>query len=138
MDLTKKYFSKNEEETKQIAFSFSGLLSSETVVYLIGEVGSGKTTFAKSVGKYFGITDLVSSSYSQVSSYKGKINLIHCDFYRRSCDAATEIEPLLQKPWLLIMEWPKERLIYNENKTFFVNILKVGKNTREFVIERIN
>ena len=127
MDLTKKYFSENEEETKQIAFSFSGLLSSETVVYLIGEVG-----------KYFGITDLVSSSYSQVSSYKGKINLIHCDFYRRSCDAATEIEPLLQKPWLLIMEWPKERLIYNENKTFFVNILKVGKNTREFVIERIN
>ena len=61
MDLTKKYFSENEEETKQIAFSFSGLLSSETVVYLIGEVGSGKTTFANSVGKYFGITDLVSS-----------------------------------------------------------------------------
>ena len=38
------------------------------------------------------------------------MNLIHCDFYRNSCDYYfffNEIEPMLSHPWILLLEWMK-------------------------------
>lgn len=54
-------------------------------IFLIdGEMGAGKTTLIKSICKYLGVTDTVSSpSFSLVNEYEGDNCVIyHFDFYR--------------------------------------------------------
>ncbi len=132
------YISKSVEETNEIAKSFAKIIESENIVYLTGPMGSGKTIFAKKLAEHFGINELISSSYNQVSLYNGKLNIIHCDFYRRSCDATLEIESLLCWPWLLLIEWPDERLSFNEKCSYHINFKKANNNIREIEFEKFS
>lgn len=138
MKIGQAYKSASIEESNQIALAFSETISSESIVYLSGPIGSGKTSFATSIAQKFGVNEITSSSYSQVSFYRGDLNIVHCDFYRRSCDASLEIEPLLIIPWLLIVEWPYEKFYFNEKKSYYLNFVSLDLHTREIKLEQVN
>jgi len=53
------------------------------LVCLFGDLGSGKTTLVKGLGKGLGIEDpIVSPSYLLLREYKGKLPLHHIDLFR--------------------------------------------------------
>ncbi len=69
-----EYISKNEDETKKIAFDLGHILTekycrrapsaglvSAVIVGLYGDLGSGKTTFMKYLAEYFGVIETVQS-----------------------------------------------------------------------------
>ena len=104
----KKYFLNDTDETDRLISSFCETLKPSTSVILNGQMGTGKTYVSKRIASFYGIRDLTSSSFQQVTLHSGEMNIVHCDFYRNKfCYQFffEEIEPLLKDPWILLLEW---------------------------------
>ena len=72
-------------ETKQFADLVGQCLHGGEVLELVGDVGSGKTTFTKGLAEGLGVEDDVQSPSFTISRfYKGRdgLELHHYDFYR--------------------------------------------------------
>ena len=71
-------------ETQSIAANLANSLPVGVVIALIGNLGSGKTTFTQGFAKGLGISEHVGSpTFKLVSEYDGKKGkLIHVDAYR--------------------------------------------------------
>ena len=85
------------------------------VIYLSGDLGSGKTTFTKGLIRGLGFDGLVTSpTFSLVDRIETELFLIlHIDLYR--LERAEEIielelheEPNYKKPSIMIIEWPEK------------------------------
>jgi tRNA threonylcarbamoyladenosine biosynthesis protein TsaE len=97
---------------KSLAHAFPGAAMGG-VVHLRGELGSGKTTCARSLLQALGVTGTVRSpTYTLVDTYKvGDLNCAHVDLYRLR--SSTEVEELglrdLTGPgFLMLIEWPEK------------------------------
>jgi len=81
------------------------------VIYLIGDLGVGKTTLAQSFIQYFGFDRVKSPTYSLVESYQNEdINIHHFDCYRLSDPEELEyigIREYLMPKHLQLIEWPE-------------------------------
>lgn len=83
-----------------------------TVIYLVGELGAGKTTLARSLLRARGVTGLIRSpTYTLLENYEaGSLRCVHLDLYRLR--SALEVEELglrdlLEPGTLLLIEWPE-------------------------------
>ena len=92
------------------------------LISLVGDLGAGKTQFAKGFGAGLGITDtIVSPSFVLMAEYRGRLPLFHVDLYRLA-DAAEALAGGLiddrQVEGVTLVEWaerladalPNERL----------------------------
>ena len=80
-----KYISDSTEKTISYAKEFASKLLGGEVIFLIGELGAGKTHFTKGVAKALGIkmNEVVSPTFIVLKELAGeKLNLIHLDLYR--------------------------------------------------------
>jgi tRNA threonylcarbamoyladenosine biosynthesis protein TsaE len=94
-----------------LARSFPG--NAGAVVYLRGELGSGKTTCARSLLQALGITARVRSpTYTLVDTYSiGELNCVHVDLYRLRSAAEVEelgLRDLTGPGFLMLIEWPEK------------------------------
>lgn len=83
------------------------------VLYLQGQLGTGKTTFARGFARALGVTAPVRSpTYTLIELYPaGAITLLHVDLYRLADPA--ELESLGLREWarpghLWLIEWPEK------------------------------
>ena len=74
----------SEDMTMNIAEKYAKSITSPTVISLVGDLGAGKTTFAKGFARGLSIKDLVTSpTFTIMNDYKsGRMNLYHFDMYR--------------------------------------------------------
>ena len=71
------------EKTQLFASELAKNIKPGTVIALIGNLGAGKTTFAKGFAKGLGFSDhVISPTFKLISEYVGNINLYHIDCYR--------------------------------------------------------
>ena len=86
-------------------------LKSSFVIYLIGELGVGKTALAQGFIQYFGFERVKSPTYSLVESYENDvINIHHFDCYRLNEPEELEyigIRDYLSPGHLQLIEWPE-------------------------------
>ncbi len=75
---------KNEHETEKFGFQLAENAKPGTVIALIGDLGTGKTTLTKSVAKGLGIEEVITSpTFNIVREYdSGRLPLYHFDVYR--------------------------------------------------------
>jgi tRNA threonylcarbamoyladenosine biosynthesis protein TsaE len=75
---------KNEEETRKFGLNLASELKPGTVIGLIGDLGTGKTTLTKFIAEGLGITEVVTSpTFTLVHEYMGgRLPLYHFDVYR--------------------------------------------------------
>ena len=127
-----KITTKCEEDTMEIAQNIESEKFPNMVICLTGDLGSGKTVFAKGFANALGISEVVNSpTFTIIKEYlEGEMPLYHMDVYR--LDGNTDgigIEEYFHKNGVVIIEWaetikdilPKERLeisfkIVDENK----------------------
>jgi len=72
------------EETEALGEKLASTLSGGEVVALIGDLGSGKTTFIRGLARGLGVEDpgsVRSPSYTLVVRYQGPLPLLHLDAY---------------------------------------------------------
>ncbi len=79
-----KFISKSEKDTKDFAKKLASKLTSNSVIVLTGELGSGKTKFVEGFLSYFNLEKEISSpTFNIVNEYKKEnINIYHFDVYR--------------------------------------------------------
>jgi tRNA threonylcarbamoyladenosine biosynthesis protein TsaE len=82
------------------------------VIYLAGELGAGKTTFARGFLRALGVTDSIRSpTYTLLELYPaGAVTGVHVDLYRVA--EPHELESLGLREWarpghLWLIEWPE-------------------------------
>jgi tRNA threonylcarbamoyladenosine biosynthesis protein TsaE len=83
------------------------------VVHLRGELGSGKTTCARSLLHALGVTATVRSpTYTLVDTYStSALDLVHVDLYRLRSSAEVEelgLRDLTGPRALMLIEWPEQ------------------------------
>jgi tRNA threonylcarbamoyladenosine biosynthesis protein TsaE len=70
-------------ETMEVAARVGSLLLAGDVVLLAGELGTGKTVFAKGIARALGVDEpVVSPSFTVVREYEGALPMVHVDVYR--------------------------------------------------------
>jgi len=103
----------SEKETfllaKELAQGFKG----NEVVLLEGELGSGKTVFAKGIASGLGLKDVhqvCSPSFTLINIYQAKFPIYHIDLYR--LEKSTEILDLGWEDYLgkgvVVVEWAEK------------------------------
>ena len=136
----------SEDDTIELAQNIESEKFPNMVICLIGDLGSGKTVFAKAFAKALGINDNITSpTFNIIKEYTtGEMPLYHMDVYRLDEDSDDiGIEEYFNKNGVVIIEWssmiknilPKERLeikfkINGENKRTLI-ITPYGKQYEE-------
>jgi tRNA threonylcarbamoyladenosine biosynthesis protein TsaE len=81
----KEFMTQSEEETFQLAHELARDFKGDEVVLLYGELGAGKTVFAKGIASGLGLADhhhVCSPSFTLVNIYQVKFPIYHVDLYR--------------------------------------------------------
>ena len=88
-----KVISSSEEKTHQISAILADQSQAGDVYLLEGELGAGKTTFAKGFAKELGIDRVIKSpTYTIIREYtEGKLPFYHMDLYRLDEEEAEEL-----------------------------------------------
>ncbi|MBP7901727.1 MAG: tRNA (adenosine(37)-N6)-threonylcarbamoyltransferase complex ATPase subunit type 1 TsaE [Spirochaetes bacterium] len=87
----KVYISKNENESREIAFNLGQNAKPGEVYSVTGTLGAGKTLMAKEFARGLGIMeDITSPTFTILEEYHGKIPFYHFDLYR--IESPEEIE----------------------------------------------
>jgi tRNA threonylcarbamoyladenosine biosynthesis protein TsaE len=139
------------EETVRLAESLAKDLMAGDFVALIGELGSGKTMFAKGLAKGLGVSDhryVNSPSFVVLKEYRGAVELYHFDVYRLDmkgfCDTLDH-EKYFYGKGVTVVEWadkirdilPEEYLEilieYGEHDERAVTFMPVGRRYKEIV-----
>ena len=100
---------RSTDETLELAGTVGELLRAGDVVSLVGDLGAGKTVFARGVARALGVTEpVVSPSFTIVREYDGRTPLVHVDVYR--IDTVQELhdlgfEELVRDDAVTLVEW---------------------------------
>lgn len=116
---TYKITTHSEEETIEVAQNLESEKFPKMVICLNGDLGSGKTVFAKGFAQAMGINDVTSPTFNIVKEYIGELPLYHMDMYRVENNIENlGLEEYYEKNGVTIIEWaemiedqlPEERL----------------------------
>lgn len=140
----------SKQETEAFGLKLGSLLEAGMCITLSGDLGAGKTTLTKAIGKAIGVTKTINSpTFTILKIYHGKFPLYHIDAYRlEGIEQDLGFEEFIEGDGVCIIEWPDfmasqlpvERLeitIHNgtdENREFICAAL--GKKYEE-VLERL-
>ena len=102
--------SRRPESTRRLAGSLALAARPGDILCLWGDLGAGKTVFAKGFGKGLGIDDTISSpTFVLMGEYAGRLPLFHIDLYRLvSAEEALDGGLLddRQTTGVVLIEWP--------------------------------
>ena len=128
----------SSEETESEGEKFSERLKPGDIVFLKGQLGSGKTTFTKGIAKGLGIltriispTFIVVREHSVESNKKSPIRtLYHLDMYRlkdekdvMTIDLKDYIE---DKSAVTVIEWPEVGQDIIDREYWNINLIQIG------------
>jgi len=101
----------SEQETRNIAKQLAVSLQIPAHILLHGELGAGKTLFAKGLADGFGVKDadeVSSPTFTLINQYLGRVKVYHIDLYRIETGALESLglEEIFDDPnAAVIVEW---------------------------------
>jgi tRNA threonylcarbamoyladenosine biosynthesis protein TsaE len=100
----------SEAETEALGAELARELAPDGVLFLSGDLGTGKTVLARGIAAALGIEprEVQSPTYTLIREHQGSGGrLIHVDLYRLSPEEAAELglEELLAGPGIKVVEW---------------------------------
>lgn len=106
-----EYLSHSLQETSRIAAELSKTLPRGTILLLQGDLGAGKTAFARGFVSSWGMEELVSSpTFTVMNEYRNEqVCICHYDLYRLSSAAELQelgLEEALESCDYTLIEWP--------------------------------
>lgn len=139
-----KYISNSYEDTQKIAAEFANTLKEGDVICVYGDLGVGKTAFAKGLAKGLGINEPITSpTFTILNVYNSSLPLYHFDVYRiADSDEMYEIgyEEYVYGDGVSVIEWPELINDILPDKRYDIEIAKdydKGENYRTIDIKEV-
>ena len=132
--------SASEADTRDIARGLAAELTPGTVILLCGDLGAGKTAFAKGLAEGLGLDpdEVTSPTFTLVHEYRGgRLPLVHVDLYRLDRAELAEIglDDDLAVAGIVAVEWA-ERLARGIVGAIRINIRDAGGDSRIIEVDR--
>ncbi len=137
----KEYLSHSEKNTFEIARRFGAFLEGDEIICLSGELGAGKTVFAKGVAAGLGlknVNQVCSPSFTLMNVYQARVPVYHLDFYR--LNTREEIEDLGWEDFIgegiMLIEWAEKYPVQNKHIRIVIKVCE--DESRRIIIENVN
>jgi len=133
-----KLTTKNEMETIELAQNFESKKFPNMVFCLEGDLGSGKTVFAKGIASSLGIEEVITSpTFNIIKEYfSGELPLYHMDVYRLDGKMDNRlIDEYFSKNGIVVIEWADTIKELLPSERLEIKIKIIDENTRVFIIK---
>ena len=140
---TGQFITLSAEETFELAYRIGEAINEHEVFLLQGDLGAGKTVFAKGIGAGLDIdpAEVNSPTFTIVNHHEGRMRMYHLDLYRVE-GGAGEIfelgldEMLNETDVVVVIEWPERlgKLLIPD--AYQINISDLGGDDRKIEIIR--
>lgn len=136
---------KNIEQTKSVAKSLAKTVKAPKVISLCGDLGAGKTTFARYFIQELGAKENVTSpTFTLLNEYHiDDLNIYHFDMYRLS-SSEEAFEAGFERYFSLetldgitLVEWAENTLEIMPKKYLKITFEKLGENERKVIVEEV-
>jgi tRNA threonylcarbamoyladenosine biosynthesis protein TsaE len=134
-------FSLSEEETEDLGRGLGRALKGGELLLLEGDLGYGKTVFARGIALALGIPqeEVSSPSYTLVHEYRGgRVPLFHIDLYRLESPedevGTLGIEEILAVGGVVLVEWGERLPPYLKRGATTIRFHDVGEGSRRIEI----
>ena len=132
------HITKNAEESIKLAEDFAKDIKAGSIIGLIGELATGKTTFVKGILKGLEYQfDVTSPTFTLVNNYTAKYNVVHADFYREpNIKRWTNIgfSELMYNSDIVLIEWANLIPDILPDNTIFIKFEHYQKNKRKIYL----
>jgi len=135
------FLTSSPSATQDLGRRIGEKLGPGSVVALIGELGSGKTCFAKGLCAGLGIPKryVNSPTFAFVNEYEGRLLVLHVDLYRLdSVDMALDLgimDYLLQaKSGVMVIEWAEKMVTFLSDSYLAVHFSVLSAKKREIML----
>ncbi|GBC77219.1 tRNA threonylcarbamoyladenosine biosynthesis protein TsaE [bacterium HR08] len=146
-DVQGTFLTRSPEETRALAERITHDLDAPALFLLIGELGVGKTVFAKGLAAGLGIDpdEVTSPSFTLINIHHGRWPFYHIDLYRlddpRSIFEHLGLREILASPAVVAIEWGEKVLAESLGDrtiplVYRVEILWMEETTRQVTIRR--
>lgn len=131
--------SRSCEETLKIAEKIGSMASRGDIITLSGDLGTGKTVFARGIASGLGIDEYITSpTFSLMELHEGTIPLYHFDLYR--IERPSELDELFfEEYWegdgVSVIEWPERAAGRIPERVISVTLEYTGPESRRITIE---
>jgi len=139
---TGQFITRSAEETFELAYSIGEAINEPAVFLLQGDLGVGKTVFAKGVGAGLDIdpADVNSPTFTIVNQHVGRMRMYHLDLYRVEGGAGEVFylgldEMLNEKDVVVVIEWPERLGEFAISNAYQVMISDLGGDDRKVEID---
>ncbi|MHB8170578.1 MAG: tRNA (adenosine(37)-N6)-threonylcarbamoyltransferase complex ATPase subunit type 1 TsaE [Thermincolia bacterium] len=125
----------NPDKTFVLGEKLGRLVQPGDVILLTGDLGAGKTWFAKGVAKGLGVTEHVSSpTYTIINEYQGRLSFYHMDVYRLSDpDEGYDLglDEYFYGQGVTLVEWPQRVEDFLPKEVLMINVTVTGEDGRD-------
>lgn len=133
-----KFSTHSADETFSLGRRVGERVDRRTVLLLKGELGAGKTVFAKGLAAGLGIDPLevTSPTFTLINVHEGRLRLYHIDLYRLESSSRSDLgleEILEDERGVVVIEWA-ERLESMPHSAVEVELSYVSDSERLIVI----
>ena len=141
MNAPSQFVTHSAEETFELAYQIGESLSASTVFLLEGDLGAGKTVFAKGIAAGLDIdpADVNSPTFTLVNAHDGRMRLYHLDLYRLEGEweeiySLCLDEMLSEKNAVVLLEWAERLGKFDIPNATRIQIFNAGDDARRIVI----
>ncbi|MCF6097193.1 tRNA (adenosine(37)-N6)-threonylcarbamoyltransferase complex ATPase subunit type 1 TsaE [Thermovorax subterraneus] len=136
MEFKVVFETKSVEETQELGEKLGRLLTKGDLVALKGDLGAGKTAFARGIARGVGSEDFVTSpTFTIINEYNGDVPVAHIDVYRLS--DAGELEEIgfrdYLKEYVVIIEWADLVIDILPEEILWVELETIGEQERRII-----
>jgi tRNA threonylcarbamoyladenosine biosynthesis protein TsaE len=138
---TGEFITRSAEETFELAYKIAEAIDGAAVFLLQGDLGAGKTVFAKGIGAGLDIdpAEVNSPTFTIVNRHDGRMRMYHLDLYRIEGGAhevrELGLEEMMEDPdGVIVIEWPERLGAFAIPGAYLVNITDLGLDERTIKI----
>ncbi len=141
MNVPSHFVTHSAEETFELAYQISERLTASVVFLLEGDLGAGKTVFAKGIAAGLDIdpVNVTSPTFTLVNAHEGRMRLYHLDLYRLEGEldeiyALGLDEMLSEEKAVVLIEWAERLGAFNIPNAARIQIVDEGDDARRIVM----
>lgn len=125
------------EETQALGLLLAKHVFPGCLITLQGDLGAGKTTFTKSIGKGIGVNKTINSpTFTIMKAYTGSMPLYHIDAYRlEGISQDLGFEEYIEGDGVCVIEWPQYIKDQIPSEHLAIEIRRIDEEKRLFIFQ---